>query len=383
MSMRRLMTAVAAGVFLSIGGAQASALARGAFDPRDYHQEVAGERTEVLVLATPHLSMTPAEFDAAALEGLLQRLRSFHPDVIAIENLSGESLSALSAYQAVYPGVAKGFGSSALTLAAAARAYTDLDLPAAEAQARAALLALGAGPTAAQRRRVAMLFLASGDPNSALVQWWRLSPSERVADDFPQTIRTQLEAFAARKNESALIGARLAASLGLDRLHPMDDQSGLDLIFPIAEVLGAAIAADPGIAEGLARPDFARLAQSGDRLRDADEALSTYLEINGPAAGLVDARAQWLIMIDRAYPRGAGRVRMGEWEARNLRMAANIREAAATVPGGRVLVIVGASHKPWLDAYLDMMTDIQIVDARQVLRQGRSGLPGGAASRQD
>lgn len=382
MSMRRLMTAVAAGAVLSIGGAQA-ALSREAFDPREYHEEVAGERTQVLVLATPHLSMTPAEFNATALEGLLQELQSYHPDVIAIENLSGESLSALSAYQAVYPDVAESFGSSALALAAAARAYTDLDLPAAEAEARAALSALGAEPTAARRRRLAMLFLAAGDPNSALVQWWRLSPSERVADDFPQTMRTQLEAFAARKNESALIGARLAARLGLNRLYPMDDQSGLDLIFPIAEALGAAIAADPSIAEGLAHPEFARLAQSGDRLGDAAEALSTYREINAPGAGLVDARAQWLIMIDRVYPQSAGRVRMGEWEARNLRMAANIREAAASVPGGRVLVIVGASHKPWLDAYLDMMTDIRIVDARQVLRQGRAELPGGAASRKD
>lgn len=365
--MRRLMATVVCAL-LTISWAPASALPPGAFDPRDFQEAVAGERTEVLVLATPHLSMTPADFDAAALEGLLQKLQSFDPDVIAIENLSGESLSALSAYQAVYPDIAESFGSSALTLAAAARAHTDFDLPAAEAEARAALSALGAEPTAAERRRLAMLFLASGDPNSALVQWWRLLPSEQIADDFPQTTRAQLEAFAARKNESALIGARLAARLGLNRLHPMDDQSGIDLIFPIAEALGAAIAADPGIAEGLAHPEFARLAQSGDRLSDAVEALNTYREINAPGAGLVDARTQWLIMIDRAYPQGAGRVRMGEWEARNLRMAANIREAAATVPGGRVLVIVGASHKPWLDAYLDLMTDIQTVDAWKVLQ---------------
>jgi hypothetical protein len=49
-------------------------------------------------------------------------------------------------------------------------------------------------------------------------------------------------------------------------------------------------------------------------------------------------------------------------------MAANIREVAARHPGGRILVITGSAHKPWLDAYLAMMSDVEIVDAARVLR---------------
>ena len=52
----------------------------------------------------------------------------------------------------------------------------------------------------------------------------------------------------------------------------------------------------------------------------------------------------------------------------NLRQAANVREVSARYPGGRILVIVGAAHKPWFDAFLSMMTDIEIVDATRVLR---------------
>ncbi|MBA3067838.1 MAG: hypothetical protein FP825_05070 [Hyphomonas sp.] len=55
-----------------------------AFDLRDDHALVAGQQTESFVLATPHLSMTPANFNAAALEGLLQKLRSFDPGDIAM-----------------------------------------------------------------------------------------------------------------------------------------------------------------------------------------------------------------------------------------------------------------------------------------------------------
>jgi len=70
----------------------------------------------------------------------------------------------------------------------------------------------------------------------------------------------------------------------------------------------------------------------------------------------------------RRRPNDLGRVRLAGWEVRNLRMAANIRQAAAGAPGGRVLVIVGSGHKPWLEAYLGMMADVRIADALAVLR---------------
>ncbi len=73
-------------------------------------------------------------------------------------------------------------------------------------------------------------------------------------------------------------------------------------------------------------------------------------------------------MIRRPSPHNVGRTRVAEWETRNLRQVANIREAIASRPGARVLVITGSAHKAWFDAYLGMMTDVEIVDARQVLR---------------
>lgn len=73
-------------------------------------------------------------------------------------------------------------------------------------------------------------------------------------------------------------------------------------------------------------------------------------------------------MLRRESPNAVGRTRVAEWETRNLRQVANIREVASQRPGGRVLVIVGSAHKPWFDAYLSMMTDVAIVDAARVLR---------------
>jgi pheromone shutdown protein TraB len=52
---------------------------------------------------------------------------------------------------------------------------------------------------------------------------------------------------------------------------------------------------------------------------------------------------------------------------RNLRIAANIRTAAAEFNAKRALVIIGASHKPFLDAYLQAMMDVVVADAESVL----------------
>lgn len=55
------------------------------------------------------------------------------------------------------------------------------------------------------------------------------------------------------------------------------------------------------------------------------------------------------------------------WQTRGLRMAANVVEAAGNQPGAKVLVVVGASHKSYFDAYLDQMQDYEIVDVHAVL----------------
>lgn len=49
-------------------------------------------------------------------------------------------------------------------------------------------------------------------------------------------------------------------------------------------------------------------------------------------------------------------------------MASTIREAIGDLPGSRTPVIVGASHKWYLEAYLNEMHDVRIVSTDAVLR---------------
>ena len=338
------------------------------FDPRAYQDRVVGEPTQVLVLGSPHLSGAPDTFDPAVLDPLLDRLAAFNPDIIAIEGLTGESISALWQYRDIYPEVAISYGGRSLALAAMARNTLQLDMPEAEAEVRRTLATWPEAPTPAQRRRLTALLVASGDPNSALVQWWRLDPSERRAEDgVSAMLMEQLQAFATRKNENHLIGARLAVRLGLERLYPIDDHSSDDVVLDREADLEAFMS-EPWFQQVINDPAFAPMREAGEHLTTPEQTLATYRFLNSPAAGRTDSDAQWLSMIRRASPNQVGRTRVAEWETRNLRQVANIREAMASRPGARVLVITGSAHKPWFDAYLRMMTDVQVVNAERVLR---------------
>lgn len=339
-----------------------------AFDPRTYQDRIYGESTQILVLATPHLSGTPDTWDQAALTPLLDRLAAFRPDAILIEGLSGESIDALWRYREIYPQVATDYASRTMLLASLARTGVQRDMPDAEAEVRRTLQTWPAEPTAAQRRRLAVLFLASGDPNSALVQWWRLDPSERVAQDgMTEALLEQFDIFAARRNENHLIAARLAARLGLERVYPTDDHSADDTTEAFERDMETFYQSG-WMAEIEANQAFTPLREAPSNLNTPDQVLATYRMLNAPATGRTDSDGQWLTMIDRNSPNLAGRARVAYWETRNLRQVAHIREVSALYPGRRLLVIVGSGHKPWFDAYLSMMTDVELVDARRVLR---------------
>jgi hypothetical protein len=356
---------VAAWMLLFLAG---GAMAEEMFDPRSYQARLAGAPTQIFVLGTPHLSGTAEDWDPAALEPLLERLARFQPDVITIEALSGQAVSALWRYRPVYGETATDYGGRIMIMAASASVGTGLDMPEAEAEARRLLRAWPEAPAPAQRRRLAALFAAAGDPHSALVQWWRLDPAERRAGDgVNSALAAQLDEYEARRNENHLIGSRLAARLGLERVHPIDAQDD-DVFTPEQSAAFGTQIFEPTAARFRADPRVRDLIEAVNRLGSGEQALDSYRRVNAPAATSAGAELEWQAMVEQPTAGDLGRIRLAGWEVRNLRMVANIRQAASGAPGGRVLVIVGAGHKVWLEAYLRMMADVRVVDSADILR---------------
>jgi hypothetical protein len=236
-------------------------------------------------------------------------------------------------------------------------------MPAAEAEAPRLLEHWPANPSPADRRRLAAMFIAAGDLNSALVQWLGLAERDRVARDGIGTeAGAQLARMAGSRNETVSIAVRLAASLGLNRLWSMDDQSDSDLFFSAAEAIAEA-ERSPELADARKRRPAPRFTE----ITSPDTLLAAFREHNDDDTGRRDAEHQWVARLEAGVHQDVHRRRIAAWEARNLRMAAHIREVSARYPGQRIMVLVGSAHKPYLEAYLRMMSDVRIVPAADIL----------------
>lgn len=322
------------------------------------------DATEVLVLGTPHLSAID-HLKPEWLSPLLDRLAAWRPQVIAIEGLSGPECYLLRKYEKSWPETADDYCSRVEKIAALAGASTGLDMPAAEAAAETAVAGLAADAAPAQRRHAAALFSAAGNIASATVQWLRLPPAERKAGDgVSAELATALDELSVRRNENYLIAAALAARLGLDRVYPTDDHLSDRIQAEGPEGLGEAMRA---IWSG-ERPPLARQAQAMETaLKDGQTLLAYYQFLNRSDVGEAFVRGDMGKAYATPSPQQFGRRYVAWWEARNLRMVANIRAALGRDPGRRGLVVVGASHKPYFDAYLGMMHEIRLVPAAQLL----------------
>lgn len=321
-----------------------------------------GPRAQVLVLGTVHLRSLPPDFNRAALDGLLDRLAAFKPEIITIEAEAGEECDSAARHVAKY-------GANFCASTAAALAATGLDLPAAMTEADKTLKAWRAQPTPApapaQRRHLAAVFLAANDPASAYVQWLQLPEAERHAGDgLDAALVEQIGKVAKRNNEDYLIAAPLAARLGLQRVVPVDNHSGDNLDVPDTKALVSALEAAWAVngAAGKAR----RLVEKP--LLQAPDLLPLYRYINTPEGLQVQAQANVNPAMLAKSADGYPQMWVAGWEIRNMRMVANIRETFRERPGARVLTIVGVSHKPWFDAWLGRLQGIDIVDVETVLK---------------
>jgi hypothetical protein len=355
--MSRLFAALIAAAFASqVSAAESNDFSPGAFKLQN------GQPNQLLVLGTAHLSQLPKSFDPANLSALLELLANWQPKAIAIEALSGPQCAYLRQYPERYADTVKTYCFDT----GPARSATGLDVPAATAQAERMLAAWPAAPAPAQRRKLASLFLAGGEPASATVQWLRLPAEERRAGDgLDQGLVDTLEKLRQKRNEDYLIAVPLAVRGGHERVYPMDDHTS-DASAGDEKAYGAAVMKAWDNRYTAERKQASDILQS--HLDTPAGVLAMYRAYNAAGAPEQAFHSDFGAALEEPSPQHYGRNYTGSWETRNLRMASNIREVMITLPGSRMLVIVGASHKGYLDAYLNQMHDVRIVNTEALLR---------------
>lgn len=332
------------------------------FRPDALRDRPAGRPNEVLVVGSPHLSNLPSSFTPDMVEPLLWRLVGWSPTAIASENISGLQCDAMRRQRERQAEAVEAY---CYDPTAAGRAV-GLDVPAANAEAERMLANWPATPSAAQRRRLALVFLAAGEPASATVQWFRLPIAERRADrGLTKELAAYLQAQMTRKSETALVAAQLAARSGLERVWSVDDQSFVGA--PVDEkAYGVAVARAWNNPATKARTAANEALYAG--IGQPDGLLDMYRGLNAPSLAAQAYQSDWGAALTEPSEQAYGRRYVAYWETRNLRMVANIREVLGRVPGTRLVAIVGASHKPYYEAYLNQMRDVTLVDVQPVLR---------------
>jgi hypothetical protein len=320
---------------------------------------------EVLVLGTPHLAQLPANFDPKSLVPLLARLEAWKPQIITIEALSGAQCDYMRRYSGRYADSVKGYCWDPTP----ARDATGLDVPAATMEMERLLATWPSSPTPGERRHLAAVFLAAGDLTSALVQWLRLPQAEQqVGDGLNTTLVNLLQTRTTKRSEYYMIAAPLAARLGLERVYATDDHT--------ADSAATDEADEKAYNEVIQRlwdnPANAQRKKEDEALDanlGSNEGLfALYRACNRPEQALLVYQSDFGAAMKDRSAQQYGRNYVGYWETRNLRMVSNIRDILGTTPGKRTLTIVGAAHKGYFEAYLNMMHDVKLIDIGTVLR---------------
>ena len=326
---------------------------------------VAGPRTQVLTLGSPHLSEI-ASLKGSQLEPLLVNLARFRPTIITIEGVSGEQCDMMSRSPKY-----KDSWASYCVDPASAQKITGLTQQQAETASEATFdrwNAPGApGPTARDRRRLALTLLAAGERGSAWVQWLHLAPADRIAADGLDTDQLKILNRDGKKlNESYNIAAALAARLGLDRIYAVDDHTSDGALLHAGTAYEQALTTH--FTRGRESPMIKAYQARFAAVVDGPSMLGLYRYLNDPGTLEAQIQGDFGAAINTPALSAYTRQYAAWWEVRNLRMAANIRATMVEHPGARVLNIVGASHRPWYDGWMRQMSDVEVVPVGPYLR---------------
>jgi len=325
------------------------------------------ERTQVLVLGTFHFREIKAQFQPALVEPLLRQLEAFKPDVVAVEALPGACIHELelrAKATSIHEEVLGQFAKTPLDLGHEAQALLKLDMIQAS-RALAGSKAMPADPMALASRTLHCL--AAYEWPSALLAWSLVPPGHPARTQVPASLASKLDAELSRINEIQTVAIPLARKLGHPSIACVDEFEDLETLEPVMEALQASRKDSPLLGAVGKAQVYRDSRDRRDAALAAGDLLPYFRHLNSPAYMAADVDAQWGVFLGTHLKDGSDRGRLALWENRNLKIAARIRALSARHPGQRILVIYGAAHKPFLEAYLGAGSDLRLVQPEAVL----------------
>lgn len=323
---------------------------------------------KILVLGTPHLSVLKESFKRTALDSLLTTLGLYRPQVIAVETMSPEMIGSLESEGGNASVIVEAFAEKHIKQGRTMQHLLNTSRKQAQVIADSLLLLSSKRDINTRLKQVAYL-LASYDYYSALLQWSYLPEDVRKHNAIiPDSVSTSLSNDLLNTNEITSLALTLAKTLMHQRIFSIDDHYDHLMLLPISDTLLSELQKHPLFQEVVR----SRLYANSDSLlrltNNMGNLLPYYLYLNSSDYMSTDIKTQWGLFLRTRLQSGFDRYRFTLWEIRNMNIASNILKAAPLVSHSRVLVIIGAAHKPFLDEYLGQMPDVQLLQLRDIVR---------------
>lgn len=322
-----------------------------------WSQRVA-DKTSILVLGTPHLSTVRNCITSDSLEPLLNVLARYKPDVIAVEKVPSEVLEDMEKRGGFFNDIISAFDKTRYEIGKQMQAELNLSRTEADANVNGILKA-NSSLDDNKRLELIRLLLASFDYDSAVLHWSYLGKKENHV--MPRSVGESLNQSGKSANEIYSVGVELARRLRLSKVVGIDDHYDEYLLSQMVERFVSEIKDNPeykAVSNSAYYKNSQKALEAG--CRDGNRMLKYYQFLNSPQHGKQDVHLQWGVWLRTKLPSKLDKSRIAQWEVRNLNIASNVRKASVFQPGKKILVIIGAGHKPFLDEYLGQMMDVRI-----------------------
>jgi hypothetical protein len=324
------------------------------------------EASQVLVLGTVHLRSYGDDFNHDVLDGLLNVLEKYKPDLIGTESLAPIVIRDMVNSGEANAETLKEFGKRTAEFGKRVRTALNVSWFEANTKVGELLENIEAGQKGIEfdqvRKELVLYFLAANDIYSALLQWSYLPEATRMdIDGLDANVLDYFSKHIQSPNENVSIGIALATRLNHQRIYAINDHRDKEDFVKVADALSKELENNEYLKSQPWKALYEELTGIQTEAYASGNLLSLYVYLNSEEYVHKDIDSQWQILFKAKLPSGLAQTRTAYWDVRNLGIAANIRRAMALHPGKKMLVVIGASHKGFLDALLAECMDVKVV----------------------
>lgn len=318
------------------------------------------KKTEILILGTPHLFQID-QFENSMLDKVKEKLNTHDFEVICIEKMPGQLLYDIASRKDSAFNDMKRMQRH-LKLADSVQAHLGKNFL--ESKQNITHLLSKNHLTNKDRKNLFYNFIATTNIASAALQYLYLKDETALfVSSFDKEIVQYIEKELASSNEYYSLAVPLAFHKQLNKIEPIDNLQDMALLAKYYPTFEDEMKNNPDfIANVLKAPVFIKsdsLKTQAVKNKDLSE---LYSYVNSDEFMKEDYNAQWKIWFETNFSSNSDRARYSLWEMRNLQISANILDVVARNPTKNILVIIGASHKYFLEKYLRQIPDIEIIN---------------------